>query len=237
MTPTDFAPTQFTYAFAKEKGLVVLPGRDQMTVAVRQGADPLALVEARRALGSVFALESLDKDSYDRLLAEAFASGPMADDDVDAAVESRGGLESLIDDIPKAADLLDGQDDAPVIRLINGLIHEAIKRRASDIHIDPFENHLSIRYRIDGDLVEVLTPPRKLAAPILSRIKVMARLDIAEKRLPQDGRIRPAGHQPDADGPQGRPDLRGDAPLHSSSGSECCHGRRDSRFRNGGSRV
>mgnify|MGYP003131261265 FL=1 len=189
MTPTDFAPTQFTYAFAKEKGLVVLPGREQLTVAVRQGADPLALVEARRALGSVFALESLDKDSYDRLLAEAFASGPMADDDVDAAVESRGGLESLIDDIPKAADLLDGQDDAPVIRLINGLIHEAIKRRASDIHIDPFENHLSIRYRIDGDLVEVLTPPRKLAAPILSRIKVMARLDIAEKRLPQDGRI------------------------------------------------
>ncbi|HCJ19600.1 MAG TPA: type II secretion system protein GspE, partial [Hyphomonas sp.] len=177
MTPTDFAPTQFTYAFAKEKGLVVLPGREQLTVAVRQGADPLALVEARRALGSVFALESLDKDSYDRLLAEAFASGPMADDDVDAAVESRGGLESLIDDIPKAADLLDGQDDAPVIRLINGLIHEAIKRRASDIHIDPFENHLSIRYRIDGDLVEVLTPPRKLAAPILSRIKVMARLD------------------------------------------------------------
>ncbi|KCZ48873.1 GspE/PulE family protein [Hyphomonas pacifica] len=183
------APSQFTYAFAKEKGLVVLPGRDALTVAVRQGADPLSLVEARRALGSVFALESLDKDTYDRVLAEAFAQGPMEDGDVDAAVESRGGLESLIDDIPKAADLLEGQDDAPVIRLINGLIHEAIKRRASDIHIDPFESHLSIRYRIDGDLVEVLTPPRKLAAPIVSRIKVMSRLDIAEKRLPQDGRI------------------------------------------------
>jgi general secretion pathway protein E len=180
---------QFTYAFAKDKGLVVLPDRQPLTVGVRQGADPLALIEARRALGGVVALESLDKESYDRLLAEAFAKGPMADDDVDAAMESRGGLESLIDDIPKAADLLDGQDDAPVIRLINGLIHEAIKRRASDIHIDPFEDHLSIRYRIDGDLVEVLTPPRKLAAPIVSRIKVMARLDIAEKRLPQDGRI------------------------------------------------
>lgn len=189
MMSSELAPTQFTYAFAKDKGLVVLPARDRLTVAVRQGADPISLIEARRALGDVFAVESYDKDRYDQILAEAFASGPMADDDIDAAVESRGGLESLIDDIPKAADLLDGQDDAPVIRLINGLIHEAIKRRASDIHIDPFEQHLSIRYRIDGDLVEVLTPPRKLAAPIVSRIKVMARLDIAEKRLPQDGRI------------------------------------------------
>jgi len=189
MMPSELAPTQFTYAFAKDKGLVVLSGRDRLTVAVRQGADPLALIEARRALGDVFAVEAFDKDKYDQILAEAFATGPMADDDIDAAVESRGGLESLIDDLPKAADLLDGQDDAPVIRLINGLIHEAIKRRASDIHVDPFENNLSIRYRIDGDLVEVLTPPRKLAAPIVSRIKVMARLDIAEKRLPQDGRI------------------------------------------------
>ncbi len=189
MTAADPAFLQFTYAFAKDKGLLVLPDRPMLTVAVRQGTDPLALIEARRALGDVCALETLDRESYDRALAEAFSQGPMADGDIDAAVESRGGLESLIDDLPKAADLLDGQDDAPVIRLINGLIHEAIKRRASDIHIDPFENHLSIRYRIDGDLVEVLTPPRKLAAPVLSRIKVMARLDIAEKRLPQDGRI------------------------------------------------
>ena len=180
---------QFTYAFAKDKGVVVLPGRDELTVGVRAGADPLVLVEARRALGTAFQLEALDRDAYERTLADVFASGALAGDSVNAAVDSRDGLESLIDDLPKAADLLDGQDDAPVIRLINGLIHEAMKRRASDIHIDPFEDTLSIRYRIDGDLVEVLTPPRKLAAPIVSRIKVMSRLDIAEKRLPQDGRI------------------------------------------------
>lgn len=183
------AVLQFTYAFAKDKGVVVLPGRDTLTLGVRAGADPLSLVEARRALGIGFELEALDRDSYERMLADVFASGALAGDSVDAAVDARGGLESLIDELPKTADLLDGQDDAPVIRLINGLIHEAMKRRASDIHIDPFEDYLSIRYRIDGDLVEMLKPPRKLAAPIVSRIKVMSRLDIAEKRLPQDGRI------------------------------------------------
>ena len=175
---------QFTYAFAKDKGVVVLPGRDVLTLGMRAGADPLVLLEARRALGSSFELEPLDRDTYERTLADVFTADALAGDSVDAAVDARGGLESLIDDLPKAADLLDGQDDAPVIRLINGLIHEAMKQRASDIHIDPFEDTLSIRYRIDGDLVEVLTPPRKLAAPIVSRIKVMSRLDIAEKRLP-----------------------------------------------------
>ena len=189
MMPSELTPTQFTYAFAKDKGLVVLSGRDRLTVAVRQGADPLALIEARRALGDVFAVEAFDKDKYDQILAEAFATGPMADDDIDAAVESRGGLESLIDDLPKAADLLDGQDDAPVIRLINGLIHEAIKRRASDIHIDPFENNLSIRYRIDGDLVEVLTPPeswlRRLSRVSRSWLGWISR----RNACPSDGRI------------------------------------------------
>ncbi len=186
---TSPAVSQFTYAFAKEKGVLVLPERETLTLAVRAGADPLVLLEARRALGETFHLESFDRESYDRALSETFTRDALANDNVNAAVDSRRGLESLIDDIPKTADLLDGQDEAPVIRLINGLIHEAMKRRASDIHIDPFEDNLSIRYRIDGDLIEVLKPPRKLAAPIVSRIKVMSRLDIAEKRLPQDGRI------------------------------------------------
>lgn len=180
---------QFTYAFAKDKGLIVLTDRPVLTVGVRNGASAMALIEARRALGRPHALEAMDKAVFDRELTLAFSQSPMGETDVEAAMASRGGLESLIDDIPEAADLLGGADDAPVIRLINGLIHEAVKRRASDIHVDPFEDKLSIRYRIDGDLIEVLTPPRKLAAPLVSRVKVMARLDIAERRLPQDGRI------------------------------------------------
>lgn len=181
--------TQFTYAFAKDKGLVVLPDTEVPTIAMRAGAPILALAEARRVLGRPFTVKPLAADAYDRQLTQIFSGDTLNEDALNAAVAGQDDLKSLMDDLPETADLLDGNDDAPVIRLINGLIHEAVKRRASDIHIDPFEDKLSIRYRIDGALSEVLTPPRKLAAPLVSRIKVMARLDIAEKRLPQDGRI------------------------------------------------
>jgi general secretion pathway protein E len=87
-------------------------------------------------------------------------------------------------------DLLDSSDEAPVIRFVNSLITQAYKERASDIHIEPFENELVVRYRIDGILYEVLRPPQNAAASINSRIKIMAGLNIAEKRLPQDGRFR-----------------------------------------------
>ena len=99
------------------------------------------------------------------------------------------GLESLIDDIPAAADLLDTADDAPVIRLINGIIAEAVRAGASDIHLEPFETALTVRMRIDGVLRETLSLNPRITPLLVSRIKVMARLDIAEKRVPQDGRI------------------------------------------------
>lgn len=86
-------------------------------------------------------------------------------------------------------DLMESQDDAPVIRLINAMLTEAIRKGASDVHIEPFERRLSVRYRIDGVMNKLLEPPQQAAAQVISRIKVMAKLDIAEKRLPQDGRI------------------------------------------------
>ena len=89
----------------------------------------------------------------------------------------------------KAKNLLENEDDAPIIKLINAMLSEAIKESASDIHIETFENTLQIRFRVDGILREVLKPNRKLASLLVSRIKVMAKLDIAEKRIPQDGRI------------------------------------------------
>ena len=181
---------QVTYAFAKHNGAMVRElAEDSAHLAVRQGVDPFTLLEVRRAIGRPFTIETIEAAAFDRLLEEVFSQSALDEDDVEAAVASRSGLEGLIDEIPQTADLLDGENDAPVIRLINGLIHEAVKQRASDVHIDPFEKQLSIRYRVDGELIEVLTPPRKIASPIVSRIKVMARLDIAEKRLPQDGRI------------------------------------------------
>lgn len=98
-------------------------------------------------------------------------------------------LASLADSVPETEDLLEQEDDAPIIRLINALLAEAIRENASDIHIETFERELLVRFRVDGVMREVVRPKRELAPLLVSRIKVMARLDIAEKRVPQDGRI------------------------------------------------
>ncbi|OGW62294.1 MAG: type II secretion system protein GspE [Nitrospirae bacterium RIFCSPHIGHO2_01_FULL_66_17] len=105
----------------------------------------------------------------------------------DLGAETLDRLATALEEEPR--DLLEAADEAPIIKLVNSLLFEAVKKRASDIHIEPFERELSIRYRIDGVLYNVLTPPKRLQASIISRIKIMAGLNIAEKRLPQDGRI------------------------------------------------
>jgi general secretion pathway protein E len=101
-----------------------------------------------------------------------------------------GDLESVAHELEEPTDLLDADDEAPIIRLVNSLLFRAVKERASDIHINPEEKDISVRYRIDGVLREVIRPPKRYQASIASRIKIMGGLNIAEKRLPQDGRIR-----------------------------------------------
>ncbi len=179
-----------SYAFARDKGLIVLGYDDEAcTVGVRKGAEPQALIEARRVLKRPFQLEAVSPERFERLLSEHYARSAVSGDEAEAAMAGQDSLTSLIEGISPTADLLDGNDDAPVIRLINGLIYEAVNRKASDVHIEPHQDNLAVRYRIDGVLQEVLTPSVRLAAPLISRIKVMARLDIAESRVPQDGRI------------------------------------------------
>ena len=103
--------------------------------------------------------------------------------------EMEGGEAALAKDF-EPEDLLDASDEAPIIRFVNSLITQGYKERASDIHVEPFESELVVRYRIDGILYEVVRPPQKAQASIISRLKIMANLNIAEKRLPQDGRFR-----------------------------------------------
>ena len=98
-------------------------------------------------------------------------------------------LASLAERLPETEDLMEQEDDAPIIRLINAILSEAVKENASDIHVETFEKRLVVRFRIDGILREMVQPRRELAGLLVSRIKVMAKLDIAEKRVPQDGRI------------------------------------------------
>ncbi|AYV48643.1 type II secretion system protein GspE [Caulobacter flavus] len=178
--------TALDYAFAKRHGLVLLSLDEHATIGLREGFDPLALIEARRALGAPLKLQMLATAAFDRKFSEVYAGAGLASasgDDFD------GALGHLLDDMPTAADLLDPQDDAPVIRLINGLIAEAVRSGASDIHIEPYEQALVVRLRVDGVLREILSLSPRIAAMLVSRVKVMAKLDIAEKRIPQDGRI------------------------------------------------
>jgi general secretion pathway protein E len=174
------------YGFAKRFGVVVTGGDDDaVTVGFRAGEDPRVLSEVRRIVGRPLAVEVVEAARFDRLLSDHYAlEGFTA-----AAMSGNDELGLLVDNIPSAEDLLDTQDDAPIIRLINGLIAEAARQGVSDIHVEPYESALIVRMRADGQLTERHRLPANVASMVVSRIKVMARLDIAERRLPQDGRI------------------------------------------------
>jgi len=179
------------FAFAKRHGLIVSEDRGDHVLAVaRPGASIEAIQEARRFVGRPLRLQKVTLQEFDALLQRIYegqtgaAAGLMHGLD-----EEEADLDSLTQALSETQDLLESNDDAPVIRLINGLLVEAIKENASDIHIESFENRFQVRFRVDGVLREIIAPPRALAPRLVSRIKVMAKLDIAEKRLPQDGRI------------------------------------------------
>jgi general secretion pathway protein E len=144
-------------------------------------------MEVRRVLGAPFEIVELEGQAFDEALSQRYAVSSEAARSIAESFDS--DLDALADTAGATADLLDSQDDAPIIRLINGLISEAISQGASDIHIEPAEHAVVVRLRIDGMLREVLQAPAKLRQRLVSRIKVMGRLDIAEKRLPQDGRM------------------------------------------------
>ncbi len=130
-----------------------------------------------------------DRDALEKAIAKAYATEDGASarvvDEVDASLD----LSRLMQDVPEIEDLLEAEDNAPVIRLINALFTEAAREGASDIHLEPFETHSVVRFRVDGTLRDIVRPRRQLHSALISRIKIMANLDIAEKRLPQDGRI------------------------------------------------
>ncbi len=180
------------YAFAKRHGVLVdgsAEGDGAVKVLHRAGLQPTVVTELRRFLRRPLRLEPISDETFNRLLSKHYESGT---DGARAMMDDLGeglDLDRVAESLPEPEDLLESEDDAPIIRLINALLTQAIKENASDIHIEPFENRLSVRLRVDGVLHEVLEPPRNMAPLIVSRIKVMARLDIAEKRLPQDGRI------------------------------------------------
>ena len=186
----DEGVPRIAYAFARRHGLLPTGDEDgRLEVAMRAGADPQALVELRRHLGRSFALREVDAAGFDRLLSDLYGSGAGVAADAAGALGFDDDLGHLAAGLPSADDLLDTSDDAPAIRLINGIIADAVRQGVSDIHIEPYETGLVVRMRMDGVLRETLRMPPHVAPVVVSRVKVMARLDIAERRLPQDGRI------------------------------------------------
>lgn len=177
------------YAFAKRHGVLVSAiHEDCADVIYKTDTSPQSLSEVKRVVGKPLKLNQASTEQFDALLTQCYEQNS---DQAMAMMEGVGeelDLDQLAENL-EPEDLLEAEDDAPIIRLINAILTESIKVNASDIHIESYENRMRVRFRVDGVLQEILQPPKNIAPLVISRIKVMAKLDIAEKRLPQDGRI------------------------------------------------
>jgi general secretion pathway protein E len=178
------------YSFAKRHGVLIREWQEEgAVIAHLPDADALSLMETRRFLGTPVTFEPLPPEEFNALLQRTYEQGSLQAQQMMDDIGDDLDLNDIAQALPEPEDLLESADEAPIIRLINALLAEAVKEGASDIHVEPFEDRLVVRLRVDGVLREVLQPRRALAPMIISRLKVMAKLDIAEKRLPQDGRI------------------------------------------------
>jgi len=176
------------YAFARGNQLLLEDDGQQVTLWHAAAPATAALTEVIRKFG-VRSLQQLDASALAQRISAAYAQGESSAATVVSEVQNDADLSRMMQELPAVEDLLETSDDAPIIRMLNALLTQAARDGASDIHIEPYERHSSVRFRVDGTLREVVQPNRALHAALISRLKIMAELDIAEKRLPQDGRI------------------------------------------------
>jgi len=177
------------YAFARSQQLLLEEATDgKCTLWMPPVPNKSAIGEVMRKY-SVAAVEALTADQIAQRISAAYAQGESNAAAVVSEVQSDADLSRMMQELPAVEDLLESAGDAPIIRMLNALLTQAARDGASDIHIEPYERTSSVRFRIDGTLREVVQPNRALHAALISRLKIMADLDIAEKRLPQDGRI------------------------------------------------
>jgi len=176
------------YAYAKAHSLLLEDNGSQLVLWAGDAVSPSVLSEVLR-LYAVDALEREAPAALSQRIAQVYAGGESSAAAVIGEVESGVDLSRLMQDLPAVEDLLEAANDAPIIRMLNALLTQAAKDGASDIHIEPYERSSAVRFRVDGTLREVVQPNKALHAALISRLKIMAELDISEKRLPQDGRI------------------------------------------------
>jgi general secretion pathway protein E len=186
------------YHFAKARGVITARhvGANELEVWLAPNPESSTLAEVRRLTGKTLKHVLLSADEFQARLARAYAfagdeteSGSDAVANIASNIESEADLAALTQSLPEITDLLETENDAPIVKLINALLTQAVRQNASDIHLEIFERRSLVRFRVDGALHDVVEPKRSLHAALVSRVKVMAELDIAEKRLPQDGRI------------------------------------------------
>lgn len=187
---TAEAPSRvrLTYGFAKKAGVILDTDAQGDVLCRHLDTAPLtALMEAQRITGQLIDFERIDGETFEARLSALYRDS--ASEAAQIAASDDQDLSALAESAASVDDLLDQKDDAPVVRLINALLLEAVKDGASDVHIEVEERRLVVRFRVDGRLHDVIEPQRALAPLLSSRLKVMGKLDIAEKRLPQDGRV------------------------------------------------
>ena len=176
------------YGFARTHQVLLEDTDGALTLWHGPAPDAAACGEVLRK-HAVRSLQRIDSPALAQRISAAYAQGESSAATVVSEVESDADLSRMMQDLPAIEDLLETADDAPIIRMLNALLTQAARDGASDIHIEPYERHSSVRFRVDGALREVVQPNRALHAALISRLKIMADLDISEKRLPQDGRI------------------------------------------------
>lgn len=185
------------YSFAKRHGIVFDSKENEKILYYKEETKSSAILEVFRILGqNSIALKKVDTDFFENILTQTYNTSNQTSLQMSDEIQEELDLDLIAEQLPTPQDLLEMQDEAPIIKLMNGVLTQAVKLKASDIHLETYELNLCVRFRLDGVLHEILSLPRTVAPLLVSRIKVMAKLDIAEKRLPQDGRIslRIAGH-------------------------------------------
>ena len=179
------------YAFARTQQVLLQEDAGDLTLWLHPGSPRSAVAEVLRKYSATapIAVESIAQDALAQRTSAAYAQGESSAATVVSEVQTDADLSRMMQELPAVEDLLETSDDAPIIRMLNALLTQAARDGASDIHIEPYERHSAVRFRVDGSLREVVQPNRALHAALISRLKIMAELDISEKRLPQDGRI------------------------------------------------
>ena len=178
-----------SYKYCKENQILLEIDHNQLIIKYTNDTKISAISYLQKHFNLPLNLFKLPFKEFNKALSDNFTNNTSASEDLIENIDENIDLDSLVSNLPKTEDLLDDSNDAPVIRLINAILSEAIKDGASDIHIEPYEENLSIRFRIDGILKEKLNPSSRIAPLLNARIKVMSNLDIAERRIPQDGRM------------------------------------------------